>query len=198
VLVLIPLSYVLWHVQIARSVPAIHDITTDVDDPPEIRALAGVPERSLTYDRDNVPQQRAAYADIETIATDQPADVVFRRALEVAAELGWDVVDSDPPRRFQAVDTTLWFGFEDDVVVRVRPFGIGSVIDLRSASRVGRSDIGANAARIRAFRDALDPGFDPGSQYGWEIGTINDFDPAPPEAGREVRDEFVPPEHPAQ
>jgi uncharacterized protein (DUF1499 family) len=170
VLVLIPLGYVGWHYQTARSVPPIHDITTDPDDPPEFRQLPGVPERSFTYDREAVyPLQAAAYPDIQPIAIDQPSEPVFRRALEVAGELGWDVVEVDEAARyFHAVDTTLWFGFRDDVAVRVTPLITGSVLDIRSASRVGRSDIGLNAARIRAFMDALDPG----GEHGWRIGTL--------------------------
>jgi uncharacterized protein (DUF1499 family) len=163
VLVLIPLAYVGWHYHLARTLPAIHDITTDVQNPPEFRALPGVPERSLTYDPENIPLQAASYADVQPIGTDQPADVVFRRALEVAEELGWEVAEVDEAaHRFQAVDRTFWFGFEDDVAVRVTPLIAGSVVDVRSASRVGRHDFGANAARIRAFRDAFDPGFEPG------------------------------------
>jgi uncharacterized protein (DUF1499 family) len=70
--------------------------------------------------------------------------------------LGWEIVAADPAHgRIEATDTTRFFGFKDDVVIRIRPEGSGSRVDVRSKSRVGRSDVGANAARIRAFRDAL-------------------------------------------
>jgi uncharacterized protein (DUF1499 family) len=73
--------------------------------------------------------------------------------------MGWEIVDSDPARgRIEATATTPWFGFEDDVVVRVRPQGGGSRVDVRSVSRVGRSDVGTNARRIRADLEELSAG----------------------------------------
>jgi uncharacterized protein (DUF1499 family) len=168
-LLLIPLFWIGWHYHLARALPAIHDITTDVQNPPQFRSLPGVPERSLTYDSDNALPQAQAYADIQPIGTDQPPEAVLRRALEVAEDLGWQVVEFDQDAIwFQAVDTTFWFGFEDDVVVRVTPLLAGSVVDLRSASRVGRHDFGANASRIRAFRDRFVPPDDPAVQRAVE------------------------------
>ena len=85
-----------------------------------------------------------------------PPRQAFDRALATARSLGWDIVASDPPAgRIEATDTTFWFGFKDDVVIRIRPQGSGARLDVRSKSRVGRSDVGANAARIRRFRQAL-------------------------------------------
>jgi uncharacterized protein (DUF1499 family) len=79
-------------------------------------------------------------------------DRVFDRALSVARKLGWVVVAAVPAEgRIEATDTTRWFGFKDDVVVRVAPAAGGSRVDVRSVSRVGRSDLGTNARRIRAF-----------------------------------------------
>jgi len=67
--------------------------------------------------------------------------------------MGWRVVSSAPAEgRLEASDTTRWFGFTDDIVVRVTAAPNGSRIDVRSASRVGRSDLGVNARRIRAFQ----------------------------------------------
>ncbi len=157
-MVLIPAGYVYYQYQAVQHVPPIHDITTDPDSPPAFHALPGVPERSLTYDRDNVlPQQQQAYPDIVPMLSDDPPDRVFERALEAARALGWELAEVDGvERRFQAVDTTFWFGFKDDIVVRVQPAdaeGTASRLDVRSASRVGRSDVGANAERIRRFMD---------------------------------------------
>ncbi len=87
-----------------------------------------------------------------------PPDAAFARAERAAAALNWDVRYRDPASRvFEAVEVTRIFRFVDDIVVRVRmsPVGRGSVVDVRSKSRDGKGDIGANAARIRAFRDAL-------------------------------------------
>ena len=70
--------------------------------------------------------------------------------------MGWEIVESDPERgRIEATDTTPWFGFQDDIVVRVRPEGVGSRVDVRSVSRVGRSDGGTNARRIEDYLEKL-------------------------------------------
>ena len=144
--------------QLLRSgrVPPIHDISTDLDDPPAF--IAVLPLRTGTvspaaYDGPEVAaQQRASYADIQPIQVAAPVGEAFRRSLEAARALGWTVVASDAAGgRIEATDTTYWFRFVDDVVVRVRPTGDGSRIDVRSKSRLGRGDLGANARRIRAF-----------------------------------------------
>ncbi|MGH7421143.1 MAG: DUF1499 domain-containing protein, partial [Candidatus Rokuibacteriota bacterium] len=83
-------------------------------------------------------------------------DRVLARAVDVARGLGWEIVAVAPAEgRLEATDRTPWFGFRDDVVVRVRPDGAGSRVDVRSVSRVGRSDLGTNARRIRGFLEAL-------------------------------------------
>ena len=85
-----------------------------------------------------------------------PPARAFDRALEAAKRQGWEIVAAVPGEgRIEATDTTRWFGFKDDVVVRVRPDGAGSRVDVRSVSRVGRGDVGTNARRIRGFLDAL-------------------------------------------
>jgi uncharacterized protein (DUF1499 family) len=84
---------------------------------------------------------------------------VFARAVDVARGLGWEIVAAVPAEgRLEATDRTRWFGFRDDVVVRVRPEGAGSRVDVRSVSRVGRSDLGTNARRIRGFLESLRAG----------------------------------------
>lgn len=145
-----------------RGVPAIHDITTNIDDPPvfsdAVRNAAGringvdYPDGGDEVSR----QQREHYPDVKPIQLPVPPDQALARARRAAGELGWTVTRVDESARvLEAYDVTLVFQFIDDVVVRVRPLGTGSVVDVRSNSRVGGSDIGANAARIRAFRDAL-------------------------------------------
>ena len=70
--------------------------------------------------------------------------------------MGWEVVAADPAAgRIEAVATTFWFGFKDDIVVRVAPAGAGSLIDARSKSRVGVGDLGTNAQRLRAYLERL-------------------------------------------
>jgi uncharacterized protein (DUF1499 family) len=146
----------------ARAVPAIHDISTDTADPPAFevvvpaRAAAGA-SNSVDYGGPEIAaQQQAAYPDLKALVLADPPGAALERALRVARELGWAVVDVDPARgRIEATDTTRWFGFKDDVVVRVRPEKTGSRVDVRSLSRVGRSDVGANARRIRLYLQRL-------------------------------------------
>jgi uncharacterized protein (DUF1499 family) len=142
--------------QTARALPPIHDITTDLADPPPFVAVlplrAGAPN-SAEYGGDSVAvQQRRGYPDLAPLQVAAPPAVAFRRAADAARAMGWEMVAADSAAgRVEATATTRWFGFKDDVVVRVRPDGAGSRIDVRSVSRVGGSDVGANAARIRAY-----------------------------------------------
>ena len=86
----------------------------------------------------------------------EPPDAAFKRALNAARDLGWQIVAATPDqRRIEATDTTLWFGFKDDIVVRITPTDGGSRIDVRSVSRLGQGDLGKNAARIRAYLQRL-------------------------------------------
>jgi uncharacterized protein (DUF1499 family) len=144
----------------ARSLPAIHDITTDPENPPVFSAVVplrrGAPN-GVEYEGASVAdQQRRAYPDIRPLALKLPPNQAFDRALERAREMGWEIVDANPAHgRIEATATTFWFGFKDDVVVRVSADEAGSLIDVRSLSRVGRSDVGANARRIRCYLDGL-------------------------------------------
>lgn len=140
--------------------PPIHDITTDTMDPPLFDAL--VPLRGsgvspAAYDgQEAADQQRRAYPDVEPILLALQPDQALARAESVARALGWTVVSTAPGEgRLEATDTTFWFRFTDDIVVRVRPDAGGSRVDVRSKSRVGRGDLGKNAGRIRAFAARL-------------------------------------------
>lgn len=141
------------------GVPPIHDITTDTENPPvfiELVGKRGADANSLKYEgAELAAQQKAAYPDITPIYSRLPAEQALKKAIEVAAELKWTVTGlSETDGRFEATDQTFWFAFKDDVVITVHAESVGSRIDLRSVSRVGRSDLGANAKRIRAFRTA--------------------------------------------
>ena len=146
----------------AFASPPIHDITTDTDDPPLFVAV--VPLRadapnSPEYDPSVASQQKDAYPDLVSIPLDVPPAEAFDRALSAAESMGWEMVAADQDAgRIEATDTTFWFGFKDDVVVRIRPSDGGSRVDVRSKSRVGGGDVGANAARIRAYRQQLTGG----------------------------------------
>jgi uncharacterized protein (DUF1499 family) len=142
--------------QRAQHVPMIHDITTDTENPPSFVAIL-----PLRQDASNpseyggkavAAQQLKAYPDVRPLTLPVPPDVAFAKALRAARDAGWDVVESRPDQgRIEATDTTLWFGFKDDIVVRVSAGDGGSRIDVRSVSRVGKSDVGTNATRIRHY-----------------------------------------------
>ncbi len=139
-----------------RALPPIHDITTDPLDPPSFSAvlpLRGDQSNSTDYAGPAIAAlQQQGYPDIQPIDVAIDAQHAFTLALEVVRDLGWEVVASEPETgRIEATDTTLWFGFKDDVVIRVASHGQMTRIDLRSVSRVGGSDAGANAKRIRNF-----------------------------------------------
>lgn len=143
----------------ARGLPAIHDISTDLANPPQFEAVlpfrAGAPN-SLDVDPAVAEQQRLAYPDLVTRVVPRGAGDVFDAAVDAARDMGWEVVSADRARgRIEATASTRWFGFKDDVVVRLSPDGAGTRVDVRSVSRVGRGDLGANAQRIRDFLDRL-------------------------------------------
>lgn len=145
----------------SRQVPPIHDLTTDLDDPPRFTAVLAARGRQANpihdpMDAEVVRQHRAGYPDLRPIVLPLPPDAAFARIVKTAEGSGWTIVAADPARRvLEATATTSFFGFRDDVAVRVRPADGGSRIDVRSTSRVGRGDAGANAARIRKFFEAL-------------------------------------------
>jgi uncharacterized protein (DUF1499 family) len=145
-------------VVLAVGAPAIHDITTDISDPPRfVEAVQHVALGRTDYGGEELAkQQREAYPDIAPIMVTESPDEAFNLALEVARDMGWKVTAADArEQRIEATDTTFWFGFVDDIVIRIRTEGVGSRIDVRSLSRVGVGDLGANASRIRRYRDAL-------------------------------------------
>ncbi len=142
--------------QTARAVPPINDITTDTDDPPAFVALlplrANAPVSARYPGAETARQQREGYPDLRAHTTTRAPRDAFAMALAAARAMGWQIVATDEAAgRIEATATTPWFGFTDDVVVRVTPAGTGSRIDVRSVSRVGRSDLGTNAERIRTY-----------------------------------------------
>jgi len=156
IIALLPAIIVDLQIIAGTSLPVIHDITTDTSDPPQFRSapvLNASRMNSLEYAGDEVAaQQRAAYPDLDTLGTDLSVTEALTRAKQIANALGWDVVHENADQgRLEAVDTTFWFGFKDDIAVRVRATEGGSRVDLRSVSRVGKSDLGKNAERIRRF-----------------------------------------------
>jgi len=149
----VPLSWT-W---VAYHLPPIHDITTDTDNPPPFVAIVPLRYRApdpVEYGGPQVAaQQHEAYPDIKPLLLPLPPAQVFEAAVATARDQGWIIVATDPVSgRIEATDTTFWFGFIDDVVVRLTPEADGGTrVDVRSVSRVGVGDAGANARRVRNF-----------------------------------------------
>jgi uncharacterized protein (DUF1499 family) len=151
--------YLPWSfLQHARSVPPIHDITTDFVNPPEITASRAMRDtthgmNSWVYEGDSIArQQRRAYPDIKPVMLALPPDDAYRAALRAVRDMGWQILLEDHAgRRIEAMDVTKWYGFKDDVAIRVTPASGISRVDVRSVSRIGGSDVGMNAARIRKY-----------------------------------------------
>ena len=146
--------------QQARTVPPIHDITTDTTRPPEFVAIlplrADAPNPATYGGAELARAQAGAYPDLRPQRLDAAPAQAFERALQAARAMGWEIVAADAAAgRIEATDTTFWFGFKDDVVVRIEADGSGSRVDVRSVSRVGASDVGTNAKRIRTDLRAL-------------------------------------------
>jgi uncharacterized protein (DUF1499 family) len=150
-----------YYLYTARSVPPIHDITTDTEDPPAFETIlplrAQAPNPASYGGPAVAAQQREGYPDIAPADYPVGSEAAFEAALAAARDLGWTVVAMDEATgRIEAIERTFWFGFADDIVVRVRPTDAGSRIDVRSISRVGVSDMGTNAARVRAYLAELE------------------------------------------
>jgi uncharacterized protein (DUF1499 family) len=156
----VPWSYL----RAAQAVPPIHDITTDTDDPPEFEAilpLRAAAPNPATYGGPAVAaQQHDGYPDIAPADYPIAPEAAFEAALAAAREMGWTIVAMDEATgRIEAIDRTYWFGFVDDIVIRVRPTDAGSRNDVRSTSRVGVGDLCTNAARVRAYLQELEEQF---------------------------------------
>lgn len=140
----------------AQRLPRIHDITTDTTNPPSFVALLPLRQSAANpaeYGGAVVADlQRQAYPDIRTVLLKVPQGGAYEKALATARTMGWQIVAADPREgRIEAIDTTFWFGFKDDIVIRITPAGYRSLVDIRSVSRVGIGDVGTNAWRIRSY-----------------------------------------------
>jgi hypothetical protein len=151
----VPLRTLVW----VWSAPPIHDVTTDTEDPPAFVAAVplNAPGRTDYAGPRLAAVQRAAYPDLRTAVLQDAPGPAFERALDAVRRLGWELLSTDADAyRIEATDRTFWFGFDDDVVIRIMPSdGGGSRVDVRSLSRVGVGDLGTNARRVREFLAAL-------------------------------------------
>jgi hypothetical protein len=137
----VPLDYV----RRVKTLPYINDISTDTEHPPQFSPPKDYPS--------HFPElQRIGYPDLRPLEIALPPRQAFTRAAETARRYGWEIMALDESTgRIEAVVTTRWFGFKDDVVIRITPAGAASRVDMRSKSRLGRSDVGTNASRIEEF-----------------------------------------------
>ncbi len=132
-----------------KTLPYINDIATDTAVPPQFSPPKPYPSHFAEL-------QKIGYGDLRPRELALAPNQAFARAAEAARSQGWEVTALDEGAgRIEAVATTRWFGFKDDVAIRITPAGGGSRVDMRSRSRLGRSDLGANARRIREFLDRL-------------------------------------------
>ena len=145
----------------AKNVPPIHDISTDLVNPPEFVATAPLradaPNPVAYAGAEVAEQQRTAYPDLQTLTYAQSKPELVEASKQTIENLGWELVNVDVDKGIiEATDTTAWFGFEDDVIIRVTDNDSERLVDIRSKSRVGQSDLGKNAARIHSFIKELD------------------------------------------
>jgi uncharacterized protein (DUF1499 family) len=143
----------------AGNAPGINDITTDLDNPPAFESATVVSDykgRDMSYPPEFVEIVRASYPDLASLRVASPPDSTFNQAIVAAESLGWKIVSRSPSRHvFDAQHVSRIFRFIDDITIRIVADGEGSLVDMRSKSRDGKSDLGANAARIRVFFDTL-------------------------------------------
>ena len=144
-----------------KSVPPIHDISTDLVNPPEFVAIAPLradaPNPVEYAGVEAATQQRAAYPELQTLNYLQSKSELVEATKQVINNLGWQLVNIDANQGIvEATDRTMWFGFKDDVIVRITDKGSERLVDIRSKSRVGGSDLGKNAERIHDFTEELD------------------------------------------
>ena len=145
----------------AKGYPAINDITTDTDNPPEFvnaESLAQNQGRNLAYDKAKYAQrQRQGYGALQPLPLSMDPDQAFKEVSTLASEMhGWKITYTDPKSRtVEGVATTQLFRFHDDFVIQVRPAANGSLVEMRSKSRDGEGDVGANYKRIQSFFASL-------------------------------------------
>lgn len=158
---------------VVHGIPPIHDISTDTENPPEFVVLlhdrqgaanpAGYdgPKRVKTYDgklSTTIALQKKYYSDIRGIGVLIPPAKLYARALNAVKAMDWQIVAAAPDAqggRIEATSRSFLFGFVDDIVIRVKPAGMGARLDIRSKSREGDNDLGENAANIRTFARKL-------------------------------------------
>lgn len=144
----------------AREFPAINDITTDMNGPPAFVSLLETRKTGGAHvdypGADAASEQADAYPDIKPLLLDKGFDAALDEALKAAREMDWEISSSDKAAGgIEATDATFWYGFKDDIVIKLTPVDSKTMLDVRSASRVGKGDAGKNAERIREFLEKI-------------------------------------------
>jgi hypothetical protein len=155
-------AYFPWHASQLRGVyPPMHDITTDFTNPPSLDFAAAARQAEdgappAYPGTETTTLQQKFYPGIAPAMLDMPPARAFDAALAAAKARGWTILDANAATGvIDGYDRSFWFGFTDDIAIRVTASGSGSRVDIRSASRQGRGDFGVNAARVRAYLAAL-------------------------------------------
>lgn len=163
IIAIIPVAPLALQAKKGKSLPFIHNISTDTQDAPvfdKITELRDENDNPHVYDPNQLigesgklaELQTKAYPNVKTLQSKLSVEEAMTKAESVAKAMGWDVVNVDSGKGIvEATETTLLWGFKDDIVIRVQQQGGNTEIDLRSVSRFGGSDLGANAARIETF-----------------------------------------------
>jgi uncharacterized protein (DUF1499 family) len=150
-----------WYGEVKTGYPPIHDITTDTVNPPQFDAIVPLRKNapnSLEYDAKTAAIQKEFYPDIKPLYVSMNYDEAYDRALKTARSMGWQLVgESRQDGRIEAYEKLLWFGFIDDVMIKIDTTDTGSKIDMRSISRLGKGDLGVNAKRIRSYFKKFKP-----------------------------------------
>ena len=155
-----------WMARVVHDIPPVSDISTDTEHAPDFIKTGGIEPydglRRITFEGRHYAEealQRLYYGDIKPYwQLGTTGQKLYNKALVAARAMGWNIVATSPDAtggRIQATDTTLLFGLRDDVAIRVKPAGIGARLDIRSRSGTPGSDLGRNAARIRAYLKRL-------------------------------------------
>lgn len=157
---LLPIIALAWASNSGGKYPPINDITTDTNHPPSFihaATLRKAHDNSLVYQPEFAPQQQLTWPDLKSIATELSAEAAYSKAISITQELGWNVTYEDTDSgHIEAVEKTLLWGWQDDIVIRIRTNNGLSMIDIRSCSRSGVGDFGVNAKRINRFMTAFD------------------------------------------
>lgn len=156
--------------QLASQNPKIHDITTDFENPSAINFAASLPrknppryvgaEKASHSEMSIAQEQRAAFPEIAPIIIDASLESVLQQSVAAINDMNMETLETEMDGEtaiIEAVFTSFWFGFSDDFIVRVKSQGGSLKIDVRSKSRVGVADLGANANRIEDFLSRLQP-----------------------------------------